>query len=300
MPVVRRVVIAGASGLIGRAVSGALRREGIEVRRLARRAPAGSGEFAWDPAAGTLDRRALDGVDGVLNLSGRSIGSGRWTGRARTEIVESRVQSTRVLVDAMGTMPVRPAVLISASAIGYYGDRGDEILTEASPAGHGFLADLVLAWEAEAFRASALGVRVVCTRFGLILARDGGAMGPMLPLFRLGLGGPLGSGRQWWSWIHLDDVAAAIIAAIATPALEGPVNVVGPRPVSNRDFARALGRALHRPTFLPVPGFALRLLLGAMADETILGSQRVTPAKLQAQRFSFRWPELGPALANLV
>ncbi len=300
MPTIRRVIIAGASGLIGRALSGALRREGIEVRRLVRRPPAGAEAFAWDPAAGTLDGRALDGVDAVLNLAGRSIASGRWTRRTRAEMVESRVRSTRLLVDTIGTIPVRPAVFVSASAIGYYGDRGDEILTEASPAGHGFLADLVRAWEAEALRALALGVRVVCSRFGLILARDGGAMGPLLPLFRLGLGGPLGSGRQWWSWIHLDDVAAAVIAAITTPALEGPVNVVGPQPVSNRNFARALGAALRRPAILPAPDFALRLVLGAMADEMILSSQRVTPAKLRAEGFAFRWPELGPALANLV
>ncbi len=300
MPAVRRVVIAGASGLIGRALSGAFRRKGIEVRRLVRRSPAGAEELTWDPAAGTLDGRALDGVDGVLNLAGRGIGSGRWTRRARAEVVESRVRSTRLLVDAMRTRSVRPSVLVSASAIGYYGDRGDEILTEASPAGDGFLADLVRDWEAEALRASALGVRVVCTRFGLILARDGGAMGPLLPLFRLGLGGPLGSGRQWWSWVHLDDVIAAVIASITTPAFEGPVNVVGPRPVSNRDFARALGAALHRPAILPAPALALRLVLGAMADEMILSSQRVVPTRLQAQGFVFRWPELGPALANLV
>ncbi len=270
------------------------------MRRLVRRPPAAAEECAWDPAAGTLDGRALDGVDAVLNLAGRSIGSGRWTRGARAEMVESRVRSTHLLVDAMRTRPVRPSVLVSASAIGYYGHRGDEILTEASPAGDGFLADLVRAWEAEALRASALGVRVVSARFGLILVRDGGAMGPMLPLFRLGLGGPLGSGRQWWSWIHLDDAVAAVIAAIAIPAFEGPVNVVGPQPVLNRDFARALGAALHRPAILPAPAPALRLILGGMADEMILSSQRVAPAKLQAQGFVFRWPELGSALANLV
>ncbi len=300
MPSVCQVIIAGASGLIGRALSGALRRDGVEVRRLVRRAPAAAEEFAWDPAAGTLDSRALDGVDAVLNLAGRSIGSGRWTRAARAEMVESRVRSTRLLVDTMRAMRVPPSVLISASAIGYYGDRGDEILTEASPAGDGFLADLVRAWEAEALRASAPGVRVVSARFGLILTRDGGAMGPMLPLFRLGLGGPLGSGSQWWSWIHLDDAITAVIAAIAIPAFEGPVNVVGPQPVLNRDFARALGAALHRPAILPAPAPTLRLILGGMADEMILSSQRVIPAKLQAHGFAFRWPELGPALANLV
>lgn len=235
-----------------------------------------------------------------MNLAGRSIASGRWTRQARAEILDSRVQSTRLLVETIGKMTRRPAVLVSASAIGYYGDRGDEVLTESSGPGRGFLVDVVQAWEAEAARAAAFGVRVVCTRFGIVLSRQGGALGPLLPVFRLGLGGPLGSGRQWWSWIHIDDVVGAILAAIRMPALEGPVNVVGPEPITNRAFAQAVGSALRRPAVLPAPAFALRVVLGAMADEMILASQRVMPGSLQHAGFAFRWPELGPALADLV
>ncbi len=284
--------------MIGRALTAALREQGVEAARLGR-PPTGPGEIAWDPRTGYLDPSVFEGASAVVNLAGRSIAKGRWTRRARGEILESRVRATRLLVDTMVKASPRPAVLVSASAIGYYGDRGDEVLNESSPPGRGFLVDVVRAWEAEARRAEGRGVRVVCTRFGLVLAREGGAMGPLLPLFRLGLGGPLGSGRQWWSWIHLDDVVAAIIAAIRTPALEGPVNVVGREPVSNRDFARALGAVLHRPAVLPAPAFALRLVLGAMADEMILSSQRVTPAKLQERGFVFRWPELRPGLENI-
>ncbi len=295
----QRIVISGASGLIGTALSAALRAQGIEVARLSR-APAGPDEIAWDPKTGYLDAGVFEGASAVVNLAGRSLAKGRWSARVRAEIVESRVRSTRLLVGAMRKADARPAVLVSASAIGYYGNRGDALLDESSLPGTGFLADLTRAWEAEARRAEARGIRVVCTRFGLILTRLGGAMGPMLPLFRLGLGGPLGSGRHWWSWIHIDDVVAAILFAIATASLEGPVNIVGPAQVRNRDFARALGAALHRPAVLPVPPLALRLVFGAMADEMILSSQRVTPAKLQARGFTFRWPELGPALAGLV
>lgn len=295
-----RVVLAGASGLIGRALARAVRGHGFEALCLVRRPPSAPDEAFWDPGQGVLDPGVLEGAAAVVNLAGRSLAPGRWTAAARREIVASRVQSSRLLVEAIGRAAARPAAFISASAIGYYGDRGDEVLTESSPPGRGFLADLVQAWEAEARRADALGVRVVCTRFGLVLARGGGALRPLLPAFRLGLGGPLGSGRQWWSWVHLDDLVGAILMAIGNPALEGPVNVVAPGPVTNRDFARALGAALRRPAVLPAPAFALRLLLGAMADEMILASQRVLPVRLQRAGFEFRWPSLRPALADLV
>lgn len=296
----RRVVIGGASGMIGRALSTALRARGAQVLRLVRRPATGPDEARWDPQTGALDPTAFEGADAVVNLSGRSIAAARWTARVRSEILESRVRATRLLVDTIGKAHVRPAVLVSASAIGYYGDRGDEVLSESSSPGRGFLVEVVQAWEAEAQRAAASGVRVVCTRFGLVLARDGGTMRPLLPIFRLGLGGPLGSGRQWWSWVHLDDLLAAVIAAIEHRALEGPVNVVAPQPVQNVTFARTLGAVLRRPAVLPAPAFALRLMMGAMADEMILAGQRVTPGKLQAQGFVFRWPELRPALENLV
>lgn len=293
-----RVVIAGASGLVGRHLVPALRAAGTDVRRLVRRAASAPDEISWDPAGGRLDAQALAGTDGVINLAGRSL-LGRWTARVKTDILNSRVQATRLLVDAIAGMAVRPTVLVSTSAVGFYGHRGDEVLTEASSPGTGFLAEVTKAWEAEARRAADLGVRVVCTRFGLVLARGGGALGPMMPLFRVGLGGPIGSGRHWWSWIHIDDLVAAIIAALTTPALQGPVNLVGPAPVTNREFARTLGSVLHRPAILPAPVFAVRLVLGEVADEMILSSQRVMPARLQANGFAFRRQELRAALVNL-
>ena len=293
-----RVVIAGASGLVGRQLAPALRAAGLDVRRLVRRAASAPDEISWDPARGRLDAQALAGTDGVINLAGRSL-LGRWSAGVKADIVNSRVQTTRLLVDAIAGMPARPTVLVSTSAVGYYGHRGDEVLTETSSAGTGFLAELTKVWEGEARRAVDLGVRVVCPRFGLVLARSGGALGPMIPLFRVGLGGPIGTGRHWWSWIHIDDVVAAIIAALTTSALEGPVNLVGPSPVTNRDFARTLGSVLNRPAILPAPAFAVRFVLGEVADEMILSSQRVLPARLQAQGFVFRWQELSAALENL-
>ncbi|MDR7554161.1 MAG: TIGR01777 family oxidoreductase [Armatimonadota bacterium] len=295
-----RVMMAGASGLIGRAVAAALRAEGHQVQRLVRRAPAAPDEVSWDPAGGGLDPAALAGADAVVNLAGRAIARWPWTRRARDEMVASRVGATRLLVETIGRLDARPSVFVSASAIGYYGDRGDEVLTESSDPGRGFLADLVQAWEAEARRARAYGVRVVCTRFGLVVAPRGGVLAPLLLPFRLGLGGPLGSGRQWWSWVHLDDVVGAVLTALRVPALDGPMNVVSPAPVTQREFARALGAALRRPAVLPVPAVALRLVLGAMADETILASQRVRPATLEAVGFVFRWPELRPALEDVL
>lgn len=295
-----RVLIAGASGPIGRALVRALRDQGSQILRLVRRPPAEPGEVAWNPDAGTVDPRALEGTDAVVNLAGRSIAAFRWTPEVRREILGSRVRSTRLLVDAIRRASVVPRVLVSASAIGYYGDRGDEVLDESSPPGRGFLAEVAGAWEDEARRAAPLGARVVSTRFGIVLARDGGILSTMLPLFRAWLGGPLGSGRQWWSWIHVDDVAAALLAAIRIAALEGPVNVTSPAPVTNREFTRALASALGRPAVLRVPACALRLASGAAADEMMLASQRVVPTKLQAHGFQFRWGDLEPALRDLL
>ncbi|MBM3471061.1 MAG: TIGR01777 family protein [Armatimonadetes bacterium] len=295
-----RVVVAGASGPIGRALVRTLLEQGAAVCRLVRRPQAGPGEVTWDPEAGTLDPRAFDGADAVVNLAGRSIASLRWTAAVRREILDSRVRSTRLLVDAIRNASVAPPVLVSASATGYYGDRDDEVLDESSSPGHGFLADIAQAWEAEARRATRAGTRVVCARFGIVLSRDGGLLRAMRPLFRAWLGGPLGGGRQWWSWIHVDDAAAALSAAMRIASLEGPVNVVSPSPVTNREFARALGAALGRPAALRVPAFALRLSFGQVADEMMLASQRAVPAKLQAHGFRFRWPGLEPALCDLL
>jgi len=294
------VIVAGASGPIGRALARALRGQGVEVRRLVRRPQAGPGEVAWDPETGTLDPRAFDGADAVVNLAGRSIAALRWTPAVRREILGSRVRSTRLIVDTILSASAVPPVLVSASAIGYYGDRGDEVLDESSPPGHGFLADVARAWENEARRATPAGTRVVFARFGIVLARDGGMLRAMLPFFRAGLGGPLGSGRQWWSWIHVGDVAAILAAATRDASLAGPVNAVSPEPVTNREFTRALAAALRRPAVFRVPACALRLAGGAMADEMILASQRVTPARLEAHGFQFRWSELEPALRDLL
>lgn len=293
-----RVVIAGSSGLVGGHLVRALRAAGVEARRLVRRAPSAADEIAWDPARGQLDARALTGIDGVVNLAGRNL-LGRWTRRAKAEIVDSRVQSTRLLVQTVARMAARPSVFVSASAVGYYGSRGDEVLTEASSPGTGFLAVVAQRWEGEARRAAEAGIRVVCTRFGLVLARGGGALGPMIPLFRLGLGGPLGDGRHWWSWIHIDDLVSAIVMALTSSSLEGPVNLVAPAPVTNREFTQTLAAVLHRPAIVPAPAFAVRLVFGEIADEMILASQRVMPTRLLAAGFAFRWQELATALENL-
>jgi uncharacterized protein (TIGR01777 family) len=238
-------------------------------------------------------------VDAVFNLSGRPIKISVWTRAVREETLQSRVRATRLLVDTMARTTVRPTVLVSASGIHYYGDRGDDLLTETSPKGAGFLSDVTAAWEREAVRAEEAGIRVVCTRTSLVLTRKGGALSPMMLPFRLGLGGPLGSGRQWWSWIHIDDATAALLAVARDAELRGPVNLATPNPERNREFVRALGAALRRPTVLPVPAFALRTFLGLLANEVVLASARVIPRRLQERGFSFAWPELGPALRDV-
>jgi len=291
------VVIGGASGMIGRALTAALRSQGVDVVRLVRRPPAASDERAWDPHDGTLNPEDLRGADAVVNLSGRSLVA-PWTPKVRADILNSRVHATRLLAETIAKAPPPRPALVSASAIGYYGDRGEEILTETSSPGAGFLAEVVQAWEAEVRRAAAAGARVVCTRFGLILAPGGGFLKPLLTIFRLGLGGPVGSGKQWWSWVHLDDVIAALVAATRTPAFEGAINLVAPQAARNETFTRTLASVLRRPAVLRAPAFALRAALGAMADEMILAGQHVVPSKLQERGFAFRWPDLRTALEN--
>jgi uncharacterized protein (TIGR01777 family) len=297
---VRRALLAGASGPIGRALAARLSRQGISVARLVRRASTAPDEFPWDPARGQIDMRAFDGVDAVFNLSGRTLARWPWTESARKEILESRVRATRLLVDSIISASSRPAVLVSGSAMGIYGDRGEEILTETSSAGQGFLAAVAGAWEREAMRAADAGVRVACSRTGLVLSARGGALGPLLLIFRLGLGGRLGDGRQWWSWIHIDDVAGALVAMAEDPDLHGPVNVVGPAPARNADFVRALAGVVRRPALIPAPAFALKLVLGRMAAELLLTSARIVPEQLQRIGFAFAWPELGAALRDVV
>jgi hypothetical protein len=258
--------------------------------------PAHKDDVAWNPATGEMDLHAAEGTDAVVNLAGASIGGGRWNEKRKALLRTSRVDLTERLVRNLEKLARRPSVLVSASAIGYYGDRGEELLSEPSPPGNDFLSQLSAEWEAAAMGAEKLGIRTVITRFGIVLSKNGGALPQMLTPFKLGVGGRLGSGKQWMSWVALDDVVAAIRDAIETSSWRGPVNVVAPNPVRNVEFTRVLARALHRPALFPAPAFALRLILGEMADALLLSSQRVVPQKLLDGRFSFRYAELESAL----
>ena len=292
-----RVVVTGGTGLVGTALGSALVAGGHRVDRVSRRpARPGTSDIQWDPARGRLDPRALEGADAVVHLAGESIAARRWSPAVKARLRASRVESTRLLAEALGRLDRRPAVLVAASGAGYYGSRGDEPLTEESPPGVGFLADLARAWEAAADPARAAGIRVVHVRLGLVLAGQGGALPRMRLLFRLGLGGVVGDGRQYWSWIALEDVVRIIELALALDALAGPVNAVAPAPVTNREFTRALGRVLRRPTLAPLPAFAVRLLLGEMGQALLLDSARVLPRRLERTGFRFRHPDLDGAL----
>jgi hypothetical protein len=271
-----------------------LRANGREAFALTRGTPKSEAERRWDAASASS--APFEGAEAVVHLSGSTIAV-RWTASSRRAIRESRVDATRALVTALSRVERAPRVLVSASAIGIYGDRGDEELTEASQAGTGFLAELAREWEAEADRAVSLGIRVVALRFGVVLGAGGGALARLVPLFRLGLGGAPGSGRQWWSWIAIEDAVRAAIRALDDDALRGPLNLVSPAPVTAGEFARVLGRELKRPAFAQAPAPLLRLAFGAMADEVLLASQRVRPARLMAGAFPFRFPTLEAALA---
>jgi len=294
-----RVVVTGSSGLIGRAVVAALGARGDVVTALVRRPPA-AGEARWDPAGGTIDAAALEGADAVVHLAGAGIGDKRWSAARRHEIVSSRVLSTALLARTVATLDQPPTVMVSASAVGFYGDRGDEELTEDSTAGTGFLADVCRAWEEATEPATQAGLRVVRLRSGVVLASHGGALARQLPLFRLGVGGRLGRGRQWLSWISMTDEVGAVLHALDAPALQGAVNATAPVPVTNRAFTAALGRALHRPTVIAVPGFALRVALGSeLATEMVLGGQRALPTRLLATGYAFEHPDIDSAFAAL-
>jgi uncharacterized protein (TIGR01777 family) len=296
-----KIAITGASGLIGRRLLKILAREGHTLHALSRHAganlPPGVRLSVWDPRKEEPPEEALREADAVVHLAGENVAQ-RWTADARRRILESREASTRSLVRALAKLPRRPSVLVCASAVGYYGSRGDETLTEASAPGTGFLTDVCVAWEREAQAAEALGMRVARMRTGVALDPRGGALKKMLPPFRMGAGGKLGGGRQWMSWIHLDDLAALYRFALENP-IAGPVNAVAPQPVANADFTRELARALHRPALFPVPKLALRLLFGEMS-EMLLASQRAVPQAAEAAGFRFRFPELRPALADLL
>jgi uncharacterized protein (TIGR01777 family) len=296
-----KIAITGASGLIGTALSRSLQADGHEVVALVRR-PVRPGEAAaqWDPASGTVDGPGLEGVGAVVNLAGAGIGDKRWTDEYKRQVLESRTRSTALIARTVATLSDPPEVLVSGSAMGIYGDTGDAEVTEATPPGDDFLADVCRAWEAAAAPAVDAGLRVAYLRTGMVLARDGGALAKMAPLFRIGAGGRMGSGRQWWSWISLDDEVAAIRFLIDHP-VSGPVNATAPHPVTNAEFTEVLGDVLHRPTLVPVPSFGPKLLLGAeLADSLLFTSQRVLPAALLAAGFTFAHPTLEGALRHVL
>jgi len=293
-----RLVVSGSSGLIGSALVPFLAFQGHQVFRLVRSTPRpADAAIHWDPAAGTIDASALEGIDGVVHLAGERIVS-RWSAQKKVAIRESRVRSTQLLAETLTRRTRPPKVLVCASAIGYYGDRGDELLHEASAPGSGFLSEVCQAWEAASASAASAGVRVVHLRIGIVLARTGGALAKMLPPFQLGLGGVMGSGRQYWSWVAIDDVLGAVQHALGTDALRGPANVVAPAAVTNREFTKILGAVLRRPTIVPVPACAARALLGEMADALLLSSSRVEPRRLSETGYVFRYPQLDGALRH--
>lgn len=296
-----KILISGASGLIGTALVSALRVQGHNVARLVRtRSAASAGDIAWDPMAATIDVAAMEGLDAAVHLSGASIAQGRWTPARKAVIRSSRIDTTRVLVDALASLRQKPRVFVSASAIGCYGDRGDEILTESSTIGTDFLALAVRDWEAEASRAEISGIRTVMLRFGVILSGGAGALPQMLMPFKFGLGGRLGSGKQWMSWIALEDAVGIVCSAMANENLAGPLNAVAPNPLTNAEFTRVAAVVLHRPAIFAAPAFALRIGLGEMADALLLASQRVVPERLLAAGYAFRFPEFESALRSVL
>ncbi len=291
-----RIILSGASGLVGSALLPSLEADGHEVVRLLRppRHPV-AGEAVWDPAAGVLDPAIVSGADAVINLGGRSISHGRWNTKIKQDLRRSRLDSTRTIVEAIGAAEKPPALLINASAVGYYGDRGDEVLDESSGPGCGFLPDLCRDWENAAASGGSGRTRVVLTRLGMVVA-DGGALERMLPPFRLGLGGPIGSGRQFWAWTAITDVVGAVRFILDHEEIEGPVNLVSPEETRCADFTSTLGRVLRRPAVLPAPAFAIRAALGEMADGLLLASARVQPRVLERAGYGFRAASLEAAI----
>jgi uncharacterized protein len=290
-----RIVISGASGLIGSALTTRLDADGHSVVRLVRR-EAKAGEFTWDPSAGKLDPHAFDGCDAVVNLSGAGIGDKRWTDDYKKELLTSRLRATELLVNTMATLDHMPSVLLSGSAVGVYGDRGDERLDELSAPGSDFLSDICQQWEAATLIAEKAGVRTVHLRTGMVLSAKGGALKKQLLLFKLGLGGRFGNGHQWQSWISIDDDVSAITHLLSAD-VHGPVNVTAPEPVTNSEFTSTLARVLHRPAILPIPMFGPKILLGGeLVEALLLSSQRVSPTALQRSGYEFRHPTLDVAL----
>jgi uncharacterized protein (TIGR01777 family) len=295
-----KVGVTGSSGLIGKKLVERLRQQGDEVARIVRGAGSASGEIHWDPARGQIDSRPLESCDAIVHLAGENIGDRRWSAAQKARIRDSRVLGTTLLCQTLAGLNKKPDVLICASAVGFYGDRGDYECDESASSGRGFLPDVCVAWEAATEPALRGGIRVVNLRTGMVLSRDGGALKKMLLPFQLGLGGVVGSGRQYWSWIALDDLVSTIVFCLATGSIEGPVNAVAPRPVTNREFTKTLGRVLHRPTVFPMPAFLARLALGEMANDLLLASTRVVPKRLAGAGFRFEYPELETALRHVL
>ncbi|MFC4007765.1 TIGR01777 family oxidoreductase [Nonomuraea purpurea] len=295
------IIVTGASGLLGSALVEALRADGQEVVRLVRREPRAADEAHWDPAGQEIDVAALRGAQGVVHLAGASIGDKRWSEAYKRELVDTRVNGTRVLVDALRELDSPPEVLVSASGVDFYGDTGDQVIDESQGKGSGFLADLCERWEGEARRAGEAGIRTVQLRTGLALSGRGGALGRMLPLFRMGLGAPLGSGKQYWSWISADDWAGAVLHVLKNRDISGPVNLTSPTPITNAEFTRKLGKAVGKSTMpMPVPAFALTIGLGEFAKEALLPSHRITPKKLTDTGYRFAHNSLDDALSAVL
>jgi len=295
------IAITGSSGLVGTALVAALEASGDRVRRLVRREVRDPlREALWDPAGGRIDAAALEGIEAVVHLAGENIAAQRWADAFKRKLIESRIPPTRMLCEALAGLQTKPRVLCSASATGYYGDRGEVPVDESSPPGQGFLAEACQPWEAATGPAREAGIRTVNLRIGVVLSRQGGALKKMLTPFRLGLGGVIGSGRQYMSWIALDDLVGAILFALSHESLAGPVNMVAPHPVTNHEFTKTLGRVLGRPTVFPMPAFAARLAFGEMADELLLSGARVEPRALTSAGFQFQYPQLEPALRHVL
>lgn len=295
-----RILVTGSHGMIGSALVARARGDRHEVVRLVRPGrAAAAGGIPWDIARGQVDPARLEGFDAVVHLAGENI-AGRWTAAKKASIRDSRIRGTSLLSDSIRALARPPRVLVCASAVGFYGSRGDELLDESAAAGRGFLAEVCRDWEAAAAPARAMGIRVVHLRFGIVLSPAGGALAKMLLPFRMGLGGRVGSGLQYMSWISLDDAVGILLAAVESDRLTGPVNAVAPEPVTNREFTRVLGKVLNRPTLFPMPAFAVRLLFGEMGESLLLGSVRVRPGRLEAAGHPFQYPELAPALRHLL
>lgn len=296
-----KILVTGSTGLVGSMLVSSLKAQGQEVVRLVRSTPQeGGSEIHWNPEKGTLRPKELEGFDGVVHLAGENLAEGRWTEEKKRRIRESRTQGTQLLSETLARLTEKPEVLVSASAVGFYGNRGDEILTEQSAAGEDFLAQVCRDWELATHAAAQSGVRVVNVRFGVIFSGEGGALKKMLLPFRMGVGGKLGDGKQYLSWIAIDDAVGAIEHALVNKSLRGAVNTVAPEPATNYEFTKTLGRVLSRPTIFPVPAFAARLAFGEMADATLLASQRVEPLRLKETGYSFKFPQLEGALRHVL